>query len=34
LASGLDLATGLVLQSWQIRRQLKLDVLADFDDPS
>jgi hypothetical protein len=31
LASGLDLATGLVLESWQVKRKLKLAVLADFD---
>lgn len=30
----LEILTGLVLQSWQVRRNLKLDVLAEFDNPS
>jgi hypothetical protein len=33
LASGLDIASGYFIESWQIRRQLKLDVLAEFDNP-
>jgi hypothetical protein len=28
-----DLATGLVLEAWQIRRQLKLEVLGDVVSP-
>jgi hypothetical protein len=34
LASGLDVASGYVLEPWQIRRQLKLEVLAELDSPS
>ena len=33
LAAASDLATGLVLESWQVRRQLKLEVLGEFDRP-
>ncbi len=31
LAAGADFLTGKILESWQIRRRLKLDVLAEFD---
>jgi len=31
LAAAADLFTGKILESWQIRRRLKLDVLAEFD---
>jgi hypothetical protein len=34
LASGLDLASGHLFEAWQIRRQLKLEVLGEFDSPS
>jgi hypothetical protein len=34
LAAASDLATGLVLESWQVRRQLKLEVLGEFDRPA
>jgi uncharacterized protein involved in exopolysaccharide biosynthesis len=31
LASAADLFTGKILESWQVRRRLKLEVLAEFD---
>ena len=34
LAAASDMATGLVLESWQVRRQLRLEVLGEFDRPS
>jgi uncharacterized protein involved in exopolysaccharide biosynthesis len=34
LAAGLDLLGGAILESWQIRRRLKLDVLGELDRPS
>jgi hypothetical protein len=34
LAALLDLLGGRVLEAWQVRRRLKLDVLAEFDNPS
>jgi hypothetical protein len=34
LAAAIDWVTGRILESWQIRRRLKLDVLAELDKPS
>ncbi|MGO9838157.1 MAG: hypothetical protein ACLP1X_28580 [Polyangiaceae bacterium] len=34
LAAALDLVAGLILEPWQVRRRLKLDVLGEFDRPS
>ncbi|MGH7271094.1 MAG: hypothetical protein ACREJ3_11750, partial [Polyangiaceae bacterium] len=34
LAAGADVGTGLILESWQVRRRLKLDVLGELDPPS
>jgi uncharacterized protein involved in exopolysaccharide biosynthesis len=34
LAAALDLLTGFILEPWQVRRRLKLDVLGEFDNPS
>jgi uncharacterized protein involved in exopolysaccharide biosynthesis len=34
LATGLDLLGGSILETWQIRRRLKLDVLGELDRPS
>lgn len=34
LATLADLATGLVLETWQVRRRLKLDVIGELDRPS
>jgi uncharacterized protein involved in exopolysaccharide biosynthesis len=34
LVTALDLAGGLVLESWQVRRRLKLEVLGELDKPS
>ena len=34
LAAASDMATGLILESWQVRRQLKLEVLGEFDRPA
>ena len=33
LATLADLATGLVLETWQVRRRLKLDVIGELDAP-
>lgn len=34
LSAALDLISGRILESWQVRKQLKLDVLAEFDGPA
>jgi hypothetical protein len=34
LAAGLDLLGGSILETWQVRRRLKLDVLGEFDRPA
>ena len=34
LAAGLDLLKGSVLESWQVRRRLKVDVLGELDRPA
>jgi uncharacterized protein involved in exopolysaccharide biosynthesis len=34
LAAGLDLLGGTVIEPWQIRRQLKVDILSELDGPS
>lgn len=34
LAAASDIATGVILESWQVRRQLKLEVLGEFDRPT
>jgi uncharacterized protein involved in exopolysaccharide biosynthesis len=34
LAAGLDLAKGSILESWQVRRRLKLEVLGELDRPA
>jgi hypothetical protein len=34
LATAADMSTGLVLESWQVRRRLKLDILGELDNPS
>ncbi len=34
LAAASDMATGLVVESWQVRRQLKIEILGEFDRPS
>jgi uncharacterized protein involved in exopolysaccharide biosynthesis len=34
LAAAADLGTGIVLEPWQVRRRLKLDVLGELDNPS
>lgn len=34
LATALDLAGGVVLESWQVRRNLKLEILGELDKPS
>jgi uncharacterized protein involved in exopolysaccharide biosynthesis len=34
LAAGLDMATGSILESWQVRRRLKLQVLGELDRPA
>jgi hypothetical protein len=34
LTTGLDLAGGLVLESWQVRRRLKLEIVGELDNPS
>jgi hypothetical protein len=34
LATLADLSTGAILESWQIRRRLKIDLLAELDMPS
>jgi uncharacterized protein involved in exopolysaccharide biosynthesis len=34
LAAAADLGTGLVLEPWQVRRRLKLDVIGELDNPS
>jgi hypothetical protein len=34
LAAGLDLLAGLILESWQVRRGLKLEVLGELEQPS
>ena len=33
LAAAADLATGAILETWQVRRRLKIDLLADLDMP-
>jgi hypothetical protein len=34
LAAGIDLAKGSILESWQVRRRLKLEVLGELDRPA
>jgi uncharacterized protein involved in exopolysaccharide biosynthesis len=34
LAAALDLVAGFILESWQVRRRLKLEVLGEFDSPA
>jgi hypothetical protein len=34
LAALIDILRGRVLESWQVRRKLKIDVLGEFDNPS
>jgi hypothetical protein len=34
LAAGIDLARGSILESWQVRRRLKLEVLGELDRPA
>ncbi len=34
LSAAADMATGSILESWQIRRRLKLEVLGEFESPS
>ena len=34
LAAGIDLAKGSILESWQVRRRLKLQVLGELDRPA
>ncbi len=34
IAAGMDMVAGLVLESWQVRRRLRLDVLGELDNPS
>jgi hypothetical protein len=31
MAAGADLGSGRILEEWQVRRRLKLDVLGEFD---
>ena len=31
MAAGADLGSGRILEEWQVRRQLKLEVLGEFD---
>jgi len=33
VSAAIDLISGRILESWQLRKQLKLDVLAEFDGP-
>jgi hypothetical protein len=32
-SAGADLSTGVLLETWQVRRQLKLEVLTEIDPP-
>jgi uncharacterized protein involved in exopolysaccharide biosynthesis len=34
LAAAADMGTGIVIEPWQVRRRLKLDVLGELDNPS
>jgi uncharacterized protein involved in exopolysaccharide biosynthesis len=34
LATGLDMLPGVILEPWQVRRHLKLDVIGELDNPS
>jgi hypothetical protein len=34
LATGLDMLPGKVIEPWQVRRRLKLDVIGELDNPS
>jgi uncharacterized protein involved in exopolysaccharide biosynthesis len=34
LATGLDLLKGTVIETWQVRRRLKLDIVGELDSPS